>query len=380
MSIKCIIGMSYGDESKGQNVSYLCKENNATLVVKFNGTANSGHNVHLSDGRHHEFSQFGAGSFIPGVKTHLSKYCLVNPLNQMREADALISKGVPDIWERLTVHEDAVIITPWHRLLNEIVEEAHGEKKSTRNGLGIARHFSLEYPEETLLAKDLTNPEKIKRFKEAFLSFVDYTCNGLNYTSHQFNIIRTFSNHRLDITFDENTYKTWPAKLVSKLVLDENTIFEGCQGVLLDEKYGFAPYNTWTDCTFGNALKLISEAGYTGNVEKIGCFRSYFTRHGAGPFPTEWPMTPKKFQEVDNITNPGQGKFKTGGFDWNLAQYAIEIAKPDSLFISHLDINYLELDQFRKKFKVPVRYIGWGNTAAQRTVRCDSFTQKRYDK
>ena len=38
-----------------------------------------------------------------------------------------------------------------------------------------------------------------------------------------------------------------------------DVIFEGAQGVLLDEWHGFHPYTTWSTTTFANAMALLRE-------------------------------------------------------------------------------------------------------------------------
>ena len=64
-------------------------------------------------------------------------------------------------------------------------------------------------------------------------------------------------------------------------------IFEGAQGVLLDEHFGFHPHTTWSTTTFANAQTLLSESGFEGRQTRLGVLRTYFTRHGPGPFVTE---------------------------------------------------------------------------------------------
>ena len=80
-------GLGYGDEGKGSIVDYLTRIKKAGVVVRYNGGAQAGHNVVTPDRLHHTFSQFGSGTFIPGVKTHLSRFVVLNPLGMMREEE-----------------------------------------------------------------------------------------------------------------------------------------------------------------------------------------------------------------------------------------------------------------------------------------------------
>src|ERR1019366_7260396 len=120
-SAHIVVGMAYGDEGKGATVDFLVRKRNAGLVVRFNGGPQALHNVVTPDIRHHGFSQFGSGTFVPGVRTHLSRFMLVNPMNMMEEADHLRILGVLDALERISVDPRALIITPFQREVNRIL-------------------------------------------------------------------------------------------------------------------------------------------------------------------------------------------------------------------------------------------------------------------
>jgi adenylosuccinate synthase len=153
-------------------------------------------------------------------------------------------------------------------------------------------------------------------------------------------------------------------------------VFEGAQGVMLDEKHGTAPHNTWTNTTFENADTLLDEVGCKDRT-RIGCLRSYYTRHGAGPFPTE--DNTLDLPEPHNGNDGFQGKFRVGRFDYQLAAKALEIVKGvDMLSVSHLD--YLPrlgveekdfLEHLEYQLDTPVGMLGRGPTAAHRTINLE---------
>ena len=112
-------------------------------------------------------------------------------------------------------------------------------------------------------------------------------------------------------------------------------VFEGAQGVLLDEWRGFHPYTTWSTTTFANAETLLAEAGET--AVRLGVVRCYLTRHGPGPFVTEDPTL--EFPEPHNGTGPWQGAFRTGHPDAVALRYAAEVAGGvDGVALTHLDV------------------------------------------
>jgi adenylosuccinate synthase len=104
---------------------------------------------------------------------------------------------------------------------------------------------------------------------------------------------------------------------------------------LLDEWRGFHPHTTWSTCTFEHAIDLLR--GCDREVVKLGVLRTYFTRHGAGPFPTE-DASLDAILEPHNAMHPFQGKFRRGWFDAVLARYAIEACDGiDALALTHVD-------------------------------------------
>jgi adenylosuccinate synthase len=124
-----VTDLGYGDAGKETMVDYLVRqgpEDESAVVVRYNGGPQAAHNVVTADGRRHTFAQFGSGSFVPGAQTHLSRFMLINPLNMEPEAEHLQRLGVTDVWERLSVDEDAIVITPWQVAANQLRELARG--------------------------------------------------------------------------------------------------------------------------------------------------------------------------------------------------------------------------------------------------------------
>jgi adenylosuccinate synthase len=114
-----------------------------------------------------------------------------------------------------------------------------------------------------------------------------------------------------------------------------SVVFEGAQGVLLDETHGFHPHTTWSNCTFENALELA--AGFDA-LTRVGVLRALPSRHGAGPFPTEDAAVSAAVVEPHNLETPWQGAIRHGWFDAVLARYALDVTGGvDALALTHLD-------------------------------------------
>jgi adenylosuccinate synthase len=114
----------------------------------------------------------------------------------------------------------------------------------------------------------------------------------------------------------------------------ELIVAEGAQGVLIDEWHGFHPYTTWSDVTATRAKELLSGTNIT-EICVMGITRSYMTRHGAGPLPTEIPAI---IHDPNNPPNHWQGTMRAGYLDMELLRYSNRVCKVDCLAINHLDV------------------------------------------
>jgi adenylosuccinate synthase len=129
-----------------------------------------------------------------------------------------------------------------------------------------------------------------------------------------------------------------PSTYLSRLAQQGSLLFEGAQGVLLDEWRGFHPHTTWSTTTPANARALLATIGYVHPVKTLGVMRAYHTRHGAGPFPTEAPGLAKYFRDKNNGTHEWQGAFRVGHLDMVLTRYALKVSRGiDGLVVTHLD-------------------------------------------
>lgn len=346
-----IVDLGFGDAGKGLLTDFLARRCNAGLVVRYNGGAQAGHNVVTADGRHHTFSQFGSGTFSPGVKTYLSKYVVVHPGALLIEGDILARKGVRDAFSRLRLSDQALIITPYHQAANRIKEIIRGQNRHGSCGVGVgeAVEDSLVNPQESVFAGDLANLPVLKRKMQAIrerkrAQLLELYKDGLQDEA----LAREWQIFERDDVFD-----AWAAMIsrIGELGLvmsdellrgwlreTETTIFEGAQGILLDAEAGFHPYTTWSCCTSANASAIVREIAPDSQVLQIGVMRTYAVRHGPGPFPTETRELAGLVYE-HNQQNEWQGGVRYGWFDAVLARYALSLTgKLDALAVTHLDL------------------------------------------
>ncbi|MFN8015561.1 MAG: adenylosuccinate synthetase [Acidimicrobiia bacterium] len=344
-----VTDIGYGDCGKGTIVDFLARQYKSSLVIRHNGGSQAAHNVVTPQGVHHTFSQFGSASLTENSKTYLSRFMLVNPLNMINEANHLISIGVKDIWKTMFIDKDSLVITPWHVYANRIREVLRNNNRhgSCGEGIGETRCDYLQVPQMSLRIRDLMND----RLGDKLRTICDYKFGQMKVLENEYGValdglysdMFTDDNYIIDLIHE---YQYFVSQLnvvdidfLSKQSeLAEVIIFEGAQGALLDEWYGFHPYTTWSTTTGANAKQLLSEIGYNETVEHVGVMRSYTTRHGDGPFVSEDKNLEATLRELHNEYHPFQGAFRCGYLDMIAHKYAIDVCGDiDSLAVTHLD-------------------------------------------
>ncbi len=351
-----VVDLAFGDAGKGALTDALVRRYRARTIVRYNGGAQAGHNVVTGDGRHHCFSQVGAGAFVDGVRTLLGPAVIVHPTALGVEARHLADVGVPDALDRMQVHEDALVITPFHQAANRARERARGSGRHGSCGVGVGEtaRDALEHPEGALRVRDLR-------------------AGGDGKTRRRLGDLRERLGEGVrgpegDVFGDPGLADRWlqAARAVIEqvevvgddevaAVLNQpgTTVFEGAQGVLLDEWHGFHPHTTWSTCTSRHAVSMLTKAGFSGPSLGVGVLRSYAVRHGAGPLPTEDAAL--TLPEPHNTTDPWQGRVRHGWFDLPLLRYALDVCRLDPA--GAIDVLALtHLDAIRDPWRVCVAY------------------------
>jgi adenylosuccinate synthase len=360
-----VVDLGFGDAGKGLLTDYLVRTRGATLVVRYNGGAQAGHNVVAPDGRHHTFSQFGAGLFVDGVGTVLSRHVVVHPTGLLAEAAALEAKGVQDPLSRIRISERARVITPFHQAANRLREIARGAARHGTCGVGVgeAVEDSRARPGQVVVAGDLRHPDRLAAKLQRLRATKWPEIESLAWPS------APGVERERGVFTDDGVIEEWIGEATrlghhEVIVSDESlaeslgaagtVLFEGAQGVLLDEVYGFHPYTTWSCCTARNALELIQEAAPGSRVERIGVVRSHAVRHGPGPLPTETAALQGVVTE-HNRDDEWQGPVRYGWFDAVLTRYALEVVGDvDALLLTHADL--------------PPRLAAWNVCSGYRTT------------
>jgi adenylosuccinate synthase len=337
-----ICDLGYGDSGKGAITDFLCDALSDPMVVRYNGASQCGHNVVTPDGREHTFSQFGSGTFHPGVKTYYSHHALFNPLNFIIENEHLISVGVEDAIERFQISPNTQIITPYHVAWNRLHERKRGEDRhgSVGEGVGATRLWNQREPKTTLTIRNMAAPSKLDNIRSRLWQNIWVSENNDDPESAVFK--DTGSARQISDIY--NAVRSQIAVVASKDLHHPGTlIFEGGQGVLLDESYGFHPYTTWTDTTPRNACRLAAKMlDDNEQVTTLGVIRTYMTRHGPGPFPSEIPKMVYSHPELHNTWGPWQGAFRIGALDLVALRYSLDVCQKVRAPITGLAVTHLD--------------------------------------
>jgi adenylosuccinate synthase len=335
-----VVDLGYGDAGKGATVDWLCASapvrRPAAAVVRFNGGAQAAHNVIAPDGGHHTFAQFGSGT-LAGTPTFLSRFTMVEPLALVAEAEHLATLGVPQPLSLLAIDRRALLTTPYHRAVNRAAERARGAGRHGSCGIGIGQTavYALEHPEDAPRVGDCRAPALVTRKLRLLRDHATALIDGYGESAHDLppvdaclEVYRAFADAVRFV--DEGHLRV--------LMRTGPVVFEGAQGVLLDEWHGFHPYTTWSTCTFANAETLMAEAGRSADALRLGVVRAYTTRHGPGPLVTEDAALAVALPERHNLHGAWQGAFRMGHFDAVGHRYAIRAAGGvDALAVTHLD-------------------------------------------
>jgi adenylosuccinate synthase len=307
-----VIGLGFGDEGKGAFVNYLCKKSKNSLVIRHSSGHQCGHSVHNNDIRH-LFSNFGSGTLLY-APTYWSEYCTVNPMSLLKEGNALRELGINPI---LYINSNAMITTPYDILRNLKISELnlHGTV-----GVGFGTTIQRNEDYFHLYARDLQYP-KIRDVKLKLLQekYYQYVCQENSKTEK---IIKEFL-----VACDELVSYYQIVDCLDNF-LNYDWIFEGSQGIMLDQHYGFFPNVTRSNTTSKNAVEILNKYNRIPD-ETYYITRAYQTRHGNGYMSNEgMDISHIKSNPLEANTNDGwQGIFRKSVLDLDLLKYAIDCDK-----------------------------------------------------
>jgi adenylosuccinate synthase len=380
MPATVIIGGQWGDEGKAKVVDFLMPGHD--VVIRYQGGANAGHTV-VTDAGRFAFHQMPSGILYPHVTAILGNGMVVDPFAFLAEFKDLVTRGI-DVTDRVLVSSAAQIVMPHHKVLDNLYETDLKERSIGSTGKGIGPAYGDKYCRSGIrMGAFLLSKEELfelvkARVEEANRLLALYNAPSLSAEK----VASDFVNVKeLIAPFIVDTQEAvFELKSRGKRIL-----LEGAQGTLLDIDHGTYPYVTSSSCTIGGA---VTGSGLTlrdvGRV--IGVFKSYATRVGNGPFPTEIPgpegeALRERGKEYGTTTGRPR---RCGWFDLVAARYSTLINGYSELALTKLDVLFglkrmnvcvaymldgKKLDRFPQSVSdlskcqpVYEEYAGWGGT------------------
>lgn len=367
-----VIGSMWGDEGKGHMTDILCKSPN-TLNVRFNGGAQASHTVVTPDGKRHAFRHYGAGTFA-GAKTYLSEHFIVNTVACTLERNELFNSfGINPC---LYVNPNCLVTTLWDVYINQAVETVRGEDRHGSCGFGINETVERsKIKKYKITVMDLLFKEKLiekllaiqneyvqKRLKEEYGL-------GIEELPSEYRELLTDSKNIDMFLFYVDEFLS-NAKILGNGILNrfENVVFEGAQGLLLDQNNrDYFPHVTSSNTGIKNVMDILTSLNYKGKLDIYYMSRCYLTRHGAGPFKNELLEKPYSgIVDLTNIPNEFQGSLRFGYLDFDLLEFEINKDLNNLVLPANVNVTFTCLDQVGEE----VKFLQYGEL---KTVKSNEF-------
>ena len=308
-----VIGAQWGDEGKGKIVDYLAED--AKYVVRYAGGPNAGHTI-VVDGKQFALHQVPSGILYPNKSVFLGAGMVIDPEALFNELQMLKDNGID--WEgRVFISDRAHIILPGYRQMDKD-RDASRKRPIGTTGRGIGIAYSEKAHRDGLRLADLDWPEKMAEFEGENLAYLNKYKDKL-------------IEMRVDLTAKMYEYR------------NENILFEGAQGAMLDIDSGTYPYvSSGASCSAGAATGC--GIGPKDLDKILGVFKAYQTRVGNGPMPTEF-NNESEGELCEYVRKTGReygvttGRARRCGYlDLVALRYACITNSIDSLVLTHLDI------------------------------------------
>jgi len=383
MRATAVIGACWGDEGKGLITDFFAaKDAEHTLVIRYNGGAQAGHTAVTPDPeRHrHAFSHIGSGTFA-GAATYLSSKFIVNPLLWQKECEELrkVMAVIPPVF----VDGKAIFTTPWDMLLNQELEKQRHSARHGSCGVGI---------NETVTRSETLPGYVYQASSREWLR--DFLVVSRDYSAGRATALMPRLSAKFETSLqDMFESRFWSEHLLTNFMwameqfLDEaatvnetpkgfgHLLFEGAQGLLLDEQHKFFPHVTRSRTGLTNVIPYLRQ-NKIYELDVVYVLRGYMTRHGAGPFPTEDLSI--SYPDETNAPNDFQGTLRFGHLDMPLIKAAIDkdsseiprsILAPPTLAVTCLDqlrspiiTDSLIQQSLLREIHLPIKYRSYGPT------------------
>lgn len=329
-----VIGSQWGDEGKGKIVDWLSER--ADVVVRFQGGHNAGHTL-VIDGVTYKLSLLPSGIVRKGKLSIIGNGVVVDPWALMSEIEKIKELGVMVSPENLRIAENAVLILPLHKNLDQAREQAAGKAKIGTTGRGIGPAYEDKTARRAIRVGDLADTDVLADKVEALLFHHNALLRGMG--------MPEVDGAQLLKELNDMAPLLLPYAATVWQDLDEmrrkgnRILFEGAQGTMLDIDHGTYPFVTSSNTVAGQAA--IGSGQGPGAIDYVlGITKAYTTRVGSGPFPTELTeeigeRLGERGREFGVVTGR---KRRCGWFDAVLVRQAVKVNGINGIALTKLDV------------------------------------------
>ena len=333
MSTTVVLGAQWGDEGKGKVTDFFASS--ADLVVRFQGGNNAGHTIVVGEDKI-ALSLTPSGVLYPNCIPVIGSGCVVDLGFLKKELEMLNEKNI--ITKNLALSANAHVIMPYHKILDELIEERLGDKKIGTTKKGIGPCYADKIQRYGIRVQDLLDDSV---FAEKLNSNLDEKKKLLTkiYNHEPLSpdeIIKEFSEYKEMV----QQHISDTSLLVSNAIKENKSIlFEGAQGTLLDIDHGTYPFVTSSNTSAANAATG-SGIGPLNLNRVVGVTKAYISRVGSGPFITEQEneigdYLIEKGAEFGVVTGRRR---RCGWLDLISLKYSVRVNSLSELFITKLDV------------------------------------------
>jgi adenylosuccinate synthase len=328
LGVTCVIGLQWGDEGKGKVVDGLCRE--ADIAVRCQGGANAGHTVVVGD-RTSILHLIPSGILREEVRCMIGNGVVVDLDVLAGEIDGVKGAGL-SVTGRIMLSHRAHLVLPIHRRIEAATEEILGDGKIGTTMRGIGPCYRDKYGRFGIRVGDALDTDRLAGKLRMLARVNPIAGNAPDVVDEMVAYCARHGAMLEDLSGDVEYH------LGRSLARGERIMLEGSQGFLLDIDFGTYPYVTSSNT---GVHGLVAGAGIpVSSVDKvIGVVKSYMTRVGSGPFPTEME------EPHQSLARDAGGEYgattgrprRCGWMDLNALRYSASLNGVTSIAVTKLD-------------------------------------------
>lgn len=278
-----VVGSQWGDEGKGKVVDVFSAQSD--FVVRYQGGANAGHTL-VVNGVKTVLHLVPSGILHPKTICVIAAGVVLDIEEVASEIRSLREAGLIPNAEQLRISDQATVLLPYHRMLDQAREKAAGLEKIGTTGRGIGPAYEDRASRKAILFGDLFDESKLREKLESSLKEKNFLLKEY-YKTEPVDTTQ-LTKRILELAEELSPYRCKDASMLVHKALKggKKVLFEGAQGTMLDLLHGTYPFVTSSSTISGSAC-IGSGIGPNSVQKIIGITKAYTTRVGSGPFQTE---------------------------------------------------------------------------------------------